>query len=236
MNRARTQVAAVVFGVVASLAAPGCGSAAPLDVAPDVNLSLLQGKWYEIARLPRSTQASCNGTTAFYTLQSDGSLSLVNQCNLGASTGPLYTVSMRATVPSAAVPAKLTLQVGAFSGDYWILEVGPSYDYAVVGHPSRDYWWLLSRTPSLDSATTEGALGRAKNEGFDVSQIEYTPQPPAGERNTMTTPEGPIPASPTMGCAVTRPSPGGNDLGAWSLLGLLVAAVPIRRRADLRRH
>ena len=176
MNRARTQVAAVVFGVVASLAAPGCGSAAPLDVAPDVNLSLLQGKWYEIARLPRSTQASCNGTTAFYTLQSDGSLSLVNQCNLGASTGPLYTVSMRATVPSAAVPAKLTLQVGAFSGDYWILDVDPDYRWAMVGEPGRKYLWILGREPRLDEHVVGRLLDRAKKEGYDLGGLIRTPQ------------------------------------------------------------
>ena len=70
----------------------GCSSDPPLDVAQTVDLSRFQGKWYEIARLPRSTQTDCHGTTAFYTQGSDGTLGFVNQCNMGGPTGPLKTV------------------------------------------------------------------------------------------------------------------------------------------------
>ena len=31
-----------------------------------------------------------------------------------------------------------------------IVDLGPDYEYAVVGHPSRDYLWILSREPTLD--------------------------------------------------------------------------------------
>ena len=59
---------------VACAAAPstGCNSEPALDVAPNVDLSRFQGKWYEIARLPRSTQTDCFGTTAFYTMGANG--------------------------------------------------------------------------------------------------------------------------------------------------------------------
>jgi len=119
-----------------ALAVFGCNGP-PLQVAQNVDLSQFQGKWYEIARLPRSTETGCFGTTAFYTQNSDGTLSLVNQCNVGASTGPLNTVSMIASVQDPSVPAKLALQVGGFAGNYWILEVGATYNSAVVGAPSR---------------------------------------------------------------------------------------------------
>jgi apolipoprotein D and lipocalin family protein len=184
--------------------------------------------------LPRAPEADCNGTTAFYTQNADGSLGFVNQCNLGSATGALYTVAMTASVPNAAVPAKLALQVGGYTGDYWILEVGSSYEYAVVGHPSRSYWWLLSRTPSLDASTTQGVLDRAKNDGFDVSQLQYTPQPPVGERDTLTMPEGPIPQPLSTGCSMasTRCA---HDRGAGSA-GWIVALVLGWLRARPRRR
>ena len=171
----------------------GCGADPPLDVAPNVDLSRFQGKWYEIAKLPRATQTDCNGTTAFYTLTSDGSLNLVNQCNVGGPNGALNTVAMTATAPDKTVPAKLALEVSGFSGDYWILEVGPNYEYAVVGHPSRSYLWILSRAPTLDTGTTTGILSRAQANQFDTSRIEYTPQPPSGERVSSDAPIGPVP-------------------------------------------
>ncbi len=233
MRMIRATVAALTVSVLVVLGASGCSSEPPLEVAPTVDLSRFQGKWYEIARLPRDTEADCDGTTAFYTQASDGSLSFVNQCNLGSATGPLYTVSMNVTVPNASVPAKLALDVGGYSGDYWILEVGSNYDYAVVGHPSRLYWWVISRTPSLDASTMQGVLDRAQASSFDVSQIQYTPQPPGGERDSLSTPEGPVPAALHTGCAMApRSSQKDGSLGLVAgCLALALASVRRPRRA-----
>ncbi len=38
-------------------------------------------------------------------------------------------------------------------GNYWVLALGPDYDYAVVGEPGRRYGWILARTPTLPDAT-----------------------------------------------------------------------------------
>jgi apolipoprotein D and lipocalin family protein len=214
-------VTAFALSVAVLLGQPGCGAEPPLEVAQDVDLSRFQGKWYEIARLPRTTQTDCHGTTAFYTQNPGGTLSLVNQCNVGGPSGPLSTVSMIATVPNGAEPAKLALSVGGFSGDYWILEVGASYEYAVVGHPSREYLWILSRTPTLDAPTMQGVIARAQGQHFDMTRLEYTPQPPAGERNDLATPVGSVPPAVTTGCSVSQAPARTAPLGTlgW-MLGL----------------
>jgi apolipoprotein D and lipocalin family protein len=222
----------VPFALLAVFAciALACNTEPPLDVAPSVDLSRFQGKWYEIARLPRTTQTDCHGTTAFYTQASDGTLSLVNECNVGSATGPLKTVSMTATVPDPSVPAKLTLDVGGYSGDYWILEVGSKYEYAVVGHPSRLYLWILSRTPTLDPSTVQGALDRAQSKQFDTSRLQYTPQPPAGERALLGTPEGPVPPALTTGCSMSRRA-GSGAYPWWAGLVVVAMGLCARRRA-----
>ena len=82
--------------------------------------------------------------------------------------------------------------------DYWIVDVAPDYRYAVVGHPSRDYLWVLSRTPAMTPADHDAALARAKDTGFDTSQLEYTP--------AASTPATGTPAPPVTygvsGCAM----------------------------------
>ncbi len=217
-----------VLALVAALSSAEVGcTQAPLDVAQNVDLSRFQGKWYEIARLPRTTQTDCHGTTAFYTQNPDGTLSLVNQCNVGGPSGPLSSVSMTASVPNAAQPAKLALSVGGFSGDYWILEVDSSYEYAVVGHPSRDYLWILSRTPTLDAMTMQGVVERAQSQLFDTARLEYTPQPPAGERDVLPGPEGPVPPAVTTGCSASRSPADQGDL--WAL-GVAVGLIAIRAK------
>jgi apolipoprotein D and lipocalin family protein len=221
---------------ISALTLGGCQADPPLEVAPSLNLSQLQGKWYEIARLPRTTQVDCHGTTAFYTRAADGSLSLVNQCNVGSPSGPLQTVAMKATVPDTSVPAKLALDVGGYTGDYWVLEVGANYDYAVIGHPSRLYLWILSRTPTLAEQTMSGILSRAQNENFDTTQLEYTPQPPMGERATLETPQGSVPAPPHAGCDIARTRFPERSSVIWDFVGLTILGAGVQRRSARRRR
>ena len=212
-----------------SLLASGCMADPPLEVAPNVDLNQFLGKWYEIASLPRTTQTDCYGTTAFYSPSSNGSFQFVNQCNVASSDGPLRTVTMTATVPDLSVPAKLGLDVGGFTGAYWILEVGSNYEYAVVGHPSRAFLWILSRTPTLDPTTLTGIVDRAEGNRFETNKLQYTPQPPPGDRIASSAPVGSVPAAPVSGgCAA---SGGDSSAGpaAWCL-GLLAAAAVLRRR------
>lgn len=174
----RARVAVLALLAVGAPAAVGCSTAPPLDVAPNVDLARFQGRWFEIAKLPRPTQTDCYATAAYYTQTASDALTFVNQCNVGSLTGALKTVTMSAKVADPSTPAKLAIDVGGFYGDYWILELGQNYEYAVVGHPSRDYLWILSRTPSLDATTMQGIVARARAKQFDVSRLEMTTQSP----------------------------------------------------------
>ena len=159
-------------------ALPAC-SHAPLDVVEGVDLQRFQGDWFEIAKLPRVTQADCTGTTARYQLKSDHELVVTNACRLGSLAGSRRQVVAAARVPNAAVPAKLSVEFGGFFGDYWIIDLDrDDYRYAVVGHPTRQYLWILSRTPTMDAATLGTILDRATQKGFDVTRLEYTKQLP----------------------------------------------------------
>jgi apolipoprotein D and lipocalin family protein len=165
----------LALGVVA---AAGCREA-PLDVVDGVDLQRFEGQWYEIAKLPRVTQADCTGTTSRYELKSDGELVVTNACRLGHLEGSHRQVVAAARVPNPAVPAKLSVEFGGFFGDYWIIDLDrDGYRYAVVGHPTRQYLWILSRTPTLKPATLAPMLERAAQKGFDVSRLEYTKQVP----------------------------------------------------------
>jgi len=64
-----------------------------------------------------------------------------------------------------------------FWGAYWIVDLGPEYEYAVVGHPSRDYLWILSRTRTMDPAVYEGILGRLRTQGYETERLVRTAQP-----------------------------------------------------------
>jgi apolipoprotein D and lipocalin family protein len=155
----------------------GCQSTAPLPVVQHLDLERYAGKWYEIARLPFSRQEGCVGTTAEYSLRQDGQIKVVNRCRDGAMTGAERVAEGKAWIVDKKTNAKLKVQFfWPFRGDYWVVELGRDYEYAVVGQPSRKYLWILSRSPRLEQETYEGILQRMAARGFDVSRMIRTPQ------------------------------------------------------------
>jgi apolipoprotein D and lipocalin family protein len=149
----------------------------PMTVATSVDLARYAGKWYEIARLPNRFQGKCAGdTTATYSLHSDGSVSVLNQCRRfdGRSQSIRGTAQM---ADSAGTTSKSKVSFfWPFTGDYWILDVAPDYQWALVGEPDRKYLWILSREPRLDERTIDRLLDHARQEGYDVSRLLRTPQ------------------------------------------------------------
>lgn len=131
---------------------------APLATVPAVDLDRYVGRWYEIAKIPNRFQSQCiSDTTATYTRNANGSIAVVNRCRIRG--GEFEEAHAIARVADARSTAKL--EVSFFSllgwrpvwGNYWVLALGPDYDYAVVGEPGRRYGWILARTPTLPDAT-----------------------------------------------------------------------------------
>jgi len=150
----------------------------PLETVPEVELERYLGTWYEIASYPQRFQEGCTGTTATYTLQSDGEIDVLNKCRKGSLDGPEDVAEGRARVVDRATSAKLQVSFfGPFWGDYWIIDLSPDYEYAVVGHPSRDYLWILSRTPTLDAEIYDTILKRLEEKGYPLEPLRKTLQP-----------------------------------------------------------
>jgi apolipoprotein D and lipocalin family protein len=150
----------------------------PLEAVPHVELERYLGTWYEIASYPQRFQEGCTGTTATYTLRSDGEIDVLNKCRKGDLDGPEDVAEGRARVVDRDTNAKLEVSFfGPFWGDYWIIDLGPNYEYAVVGHPSRDYLWILSRTPTLDDEVYHVILTRLEEKGYPLAPLQKTEQP-----------------------------------------------------------
>lgn len=152
----------------------------PLQTVPRVDLARYLGTWYEIATIPQRFQKGCTGVTANYTLRPDGDITVVNACRKDSLNGKFKSVTGKAWVTDKQTNAKLKVRFfWPFSGAYWIIELDSlNYQYAVVGHPNRQYLWILSRTPQMDDALYNELVSRIVNtHGYDVSKLKKTPQP-----------------------------------------------------------
>jgi len=161
------------------LALPGAAAAtpAPLETVPSVDLDRYVGTWYEIASFPQRFQKGCTGTTATYSIREDGSIEVVNRCARDSLDGRITVARGRARVVDRSTNAKLKVSFfWPFWGDYWIIDLGRDYEYAVVGHPNRKYLWILSRTPTMEAAVYDGILERLRAQGYDTSRLSRTLQ------------------------------------------------------------
>jgi apolipoprotein D and lipocalin family protein len=144
----------------------------PLEVVPYVELNKYLGKWYEIAHLPFRFEDDCTDITATYSLSKDGNVSVLNEC---LRDGKLKQAKGKAKVVDKNTGAKLKVTFfWPFSADYWIIDLGKDYDYAVVGTPNRKYLWILSRTPQMDDKLFSQLIKSVKSKGFDVNKLIKT--------------------------------------------------------------
>jgi apolipoprotein D and lipocalin family protein len=173
---------AVLLSFMAAAFFGGCAkpSAPPLEVVPTVDLNRYAGTWYEIARYPHRFQKDCAASKATYRVQADGTVRVKNECRKGTLDGEPKSVEGKAWVVDPATNAKLKVRFfWPFSGDYWIIDLGTDYDYAAVGHPSRKYLWVLSRTPQMDDAVYAGILDRLRKQHYDTERLVRAVQPVA---------------------------------------------------------
>jgi apolipoprotein D and lipocalin family protein len=149
----------------------------PLVTVEHVNLERYLGTWYEVASFPQGFQAGCTATSATYALRPDGEVDVLNRCRKGTITGNESIAHGRARVVDTSSNAKLEVSFfGPFWGDYWIIDLDDTA-YAVVGNPSRDALWILSRTRAMSPDTYSGILARLQQQSYDVTRLVKTAQP-----------------------------------------------------------
>lgn len=173
------RIVAFVAALVSAMLAGGAAQAADQEVrtVESVDLNKYIGQWYEVASIPQIFQRQCVGnTTAQYSFAEKGRIKVLNSCDTKA--GKRSLAEGRAEISDRNSNSKLKVTfvklidwTFTFGGNYWILELGPNYSYAVVGDPSREYAWILARTPVLDGQTLSGIEQRLRAQGYETSKI-----------------------------------------------------------------
>jgi apolipoprotein D and lipocalin family protein len=167
---------ALILVFAALVAVATTASAPPLETVPHVDLARYSGRWYEIARYPTVFERKCDrDVTAEYSRKPDGDIRVLNSCV--TKDGQLTRTEGTAVVVDKSTNAKLKVTFfWPFYGKYWIIGLGPNYEYAVVGNPDRDYLWILSRTPTLPQPTYDQILASIAGHSYNVSKLVKTDQ------------------------------------------------------------
>lgn len=129
------------------------------------------GKWYEIARFDFRFEKDLNNTTATYSLNKDGSISVTNR-GFNTVSKEWSQVEGKAKFVGSDTIAMLKVSFfGPFYGGYNVLAIDPAYTYALVCGNNHDYLWILSREKSIPEEIKTSYLAIAQKNGFDTSKL-----------------------------------------------------------------
>ena len=164
------------FAASALLLISSCASPEALETVDSLSTERYLGTWYEIARLPNRFEGDLTCVTANYQLAENGNIIVTNRGYDEQKERWKEDVG-RARKPKNAPNSQLKVSFfWPFEGDYYVIALGDSYEYAVVGDPSRKYFWILCRDPKMGDRLYQDLLKLGKTKGFATENVFKTPQ------------------------------------------------------------
>ncbi|HOZ30804.1 MAG TPA: lipocalin family protein [Bacteroidales bacterium] len=133
------------------------------------------GTWYEIARLDHSFERGLDYVTATYSIREDGKIKVLNEGIKADGTqsqaeGKAYVKKTEDNAGELRVSFFLF-----FYAKYRIIYLD-NYEIAVVTSGTKNYLWILSRTPKLSEHQLRQLEYFCGQNGFDTKKLIYPKQ------------------------------------------------------------
>ncbi|MEP0072695.1 MAG: lipocalin family protein [Marinomonas sp.] len=156
----------------------GCTSA-PKDIDPvtEFQVERYLGTWYEIARQDHAFEEGLSKVTATYSKRNDGGIEVLNR-GYSADDKEWREAKGRAYFVNSSDVGHLKVSFfGPFYGAYVIFELDKeNYQYAMIVGPSREFFWLLSKTPTMPDSVKNRLLNKAESLGFHMDKLVFVDQ------------------------------------------------------------
>jgi apolipoprotein D and lipocalin family protein len=155
----------------------------PLATIAALDVPRYMGTWYEIAKYPNWFQKKCvSDTSAQYSLQPNGTVKVDNRCR--KDNGEVDQAIGEARQIGAATSPKLQVRFAPswlswlplVWGNYWVIDLDETYQLVAVSEPTREYLWVLSRTPQVSDQAYDALLLRLKAQGLSLERLERSKQ------------------------------------------------------------
>jgi apolipoprotein D and lipocalin family protein len=157
----------------------GCAStAAPIPLAPEVDLARFMGDWYVIACIPTPVERNAFDAVESYALRPDGRIQTTFRYREGAD-GKQRTLRPVATVRANTGNALWGMQfIWPIKAEYRIAYLASDYGLTLIARNRRDYAWIMARTPQIDLTDYLAAVQRLRDWGYDTTRLRRIPQRP----------------------------------------------------------
>jgi apolipoprotein D and lipocalin family protein len=145
----------------------------PMPVVDYVDLDRFMGDWYVIATIPTFLERDAYNPIENYQLDNDGSISTTFTFNKGSLNGPTKIYRPRGFVKDKLTNAIWGMQfVWPIKADYRIVYLDDNYLQTIIGRTSRDYVWIMARTPTISQQDYFNLVGRVDSLGYDLDDLQ----------------------------------------------------------------
>ncbi len=148
-----------------------------LQTVKSVDLPRFMGSWYVIGTIPWVVEKNNVGTMDIYELRKDGKINIRYVFHKKSLEAPRREMRAVARVVDRKSNAEWAVRfIWPFEAPYLVIGLSEDYKTCVIGHPSRDLVWIMSRKPTMSDAEFGKALRDLAKNGYDPKRIVRVPQ------------------------------------------------------------
>ena len=141
-----------------------------------LNLQAFMGTWYVISCIPTYFEkGACNSIEHYTWNEKKKQIDIKFTYNSGSFEAKKSTIPQTAWVHNEANTEWRVSPFWPLKLPYIVLEADEE-KYCVIGYPSREYMWIMSREKSLDESLYKEILERLKNDhAYDLKGLYKVP-------------------------------------------------------------
>ncbi len=168
--------------VLCATALGACASGQPPLEAMDreIEIERFMGDWYVVAFIPIDfplfSEAGAHDAVERYALDDQGGIDITYTFRDGSFDAEPTVMTQRGRIHDVKRGTEWRVQpIWPFWSAYLIAWLDEDYTRAIIGVPSRDYVWVLSRTARLAEAELAALSERVGGLGYDPNELRRVP-------------------------------------------------------------
>ena len=172
-----TRVKLICVALVGIIVA-GCAAKGPeLTTVDKVDLERFMGPWYVIANSPTFLEKDAYNPVETYTLNEDGTIATNFSFRKGGFDGKPKEYNPKGFITDTETNALWGMRfIWPIKADYRIVYLNDDYTQTIIGRQSRDYVWVMARTPSISDEDYAELVAFVESLGYDINKLQLAPQ------------------------------------------------------------
>ena len=164
--------------ILAATVLVGCAAKGPeMKTVDHVDINRFMGPWYVIANIPTFLEKGAHNAVETYSLNDDGTIATNFTFRKDGFDGKVKEYNPKAFIQDKESNALWGMRfVWPIKADYRIVYLDDNYTTTIIGRQSRDFVWIMARTPTISDLEYDQLVEFIESIGYDTSKLERVPQ------------------------------------------------------------